>query len=121
MLAEVNFSQKWRSTEHAHDLLFVISKVGLSFGPLILDRNFIVEASGKLFSREGSEILLLTVDHKEDLPGVSIFGDPSELGAAEVVDVDALEYFFVWHYDKVSCSLSAENIYQSPALFQYRY
>ena len=78
-----------------NNLLFIVLEIGLCFKALILNSNFVVEPSCQLFGVQCSKILLLTVDHKEDLPRVSVLGDPTELRPTEVVDVCTFEQFLM--------------------------
>lgn len=63
IFTEVNLGEQWRHAEHGHNLGFRVGEVGLGLCSLILDCNFIVEFSGKLFSRQCPQILLLAVNH----------------------------------------------------------
>ncbi len=92
---EVDLSQQGFQLEDFNDLLFIVHEIGLCLNTLVLNGNFIVELCSKLFRVQCAEIFLLAVDHKEDLPRVSVFGDPAVLRPAEVVDVRASEHLFV--------------------------
>ncbi len=108
-----------RCTEDLQDLRFVIREVGLSLHALVLYGDFIVELCGHLFCRECAEVLLLTVDHKQYLPRVSVLGDASVLGAPKIAHIGALENFLVTHNNGFLISLVAEHLYKATALFQY--
>ena len=105
---KVYFSKQRLKLENFDNLLFVVLEIGLRLSSLILNSNFIIELSCQLFGVQCSKILLLTVHHKEDLPRVTVLGDPAELGTAEVVNVCSFEHFLMrLNYDLL-IALSAQ-------------
>ena len=104
-----------------NNLLFIVLEIGLCFKALILNSNFVVEPSCQLFGVQCSKILLLTVDHKEDLPRVSILGDPTVLGAAKVVHIATLVKLLVRTNDILVSALGTQNFNESSPLFLYLY
>ena len=105
---KVYFSKQRLKLENFDNLLFIVLEIGLRLSSLILNSNFIIELSCQLFGVQCSKILLLTVHHKEDLPRVTVLGDPTELGPAEVVNVCSFEHFLMrLNYDLL-IALSAQ-------------
>jgi hypothetical protein len=101
--------------------LFIVRQLGLRLGSLILNCDFIVRFSGKLLALQGPEILLFAVHHQEYLPRVSILGDPTVLGAAEVVHIPALEELLVRTNYVLEGALGEQNVNESLPLFLYLY
>jgi hypothetical protein len=91
-------------------LRFRVRIVGLGLRTLVLYCDLVVELGCEFLRRQSTKVLLLSVDHEENLPGVAIFRDSAELGPPEVVDVGALEDFLVGSNDDFIGSLCAKNL-----------
>lgn len=90
--------------------MFVVREVGLRFSTLILNCHFVIKFSGQLLTSQGPQILLPAVYHQENLPRVSIFRDSPVFGAAEVVNVAALEDLLVGSNHDFLCSFGAQDV-----------
>jgi hypothetical protein len=62
-----------------------VGKVRLGLEALLLDHCLVIDASGAVLLLIGAEILLLSIDHDQNLPrSPSIFRDSYELRASEL-------------------------------------
>lgn len=74
---------------------FIIRKIGLGLDALVLDGDLVVKLGGLFFCWESAEVFLFPIDHNQNLPRISIFGDAPELRAAEIVHVATLIRFLM--------------------------
>jgi len=100
-------------------LCFVVGEVGLRLHALVLDGNFIVELCCHLFCWQRAKVLLLAVNHEQNLPRVSVLGDPTVLRAPEVANEGTFEDFLVTQDYGFLITLVAEDFNKTTALFQY--
>jgi hypothetical protein len=88
---------------------------------LILYSYFVVEFSSLFFSRQGTQVLFLSVDHHKDLPGVPILGNASELWPSEIRHILALKCLLVGSDYDFEGSLVRNEFHEPSSLFLYLY